>query len=65
MPLFCLKNNLPKRQVLSPKVAKSATFKAFNQGVFLNGFCIGFVLDQTKEKGELRIILVQFAILIL
>jgi hypothetical protein len=43
MPPFNAKNNLPKRQVLSPKVADSATFQAlfFSRG--LKGFCIGLV----------------------
>jgi len=43
MPLFKAKNNLPIQQVLSPKVAESATFQAlfFSRG--LKGFCIGLV----------------------
>jgi hypothetical protein len=36
------KNNLPKWQLLSKKLADLASFKGFIQGAFLAYFCTGF-----------------------
>jgi hypothetical protein len=42
IPHFNPKNNLPKWQLLSKKLADLASFKGFIQGTFLTYFCTGF-----------------------